>query len=144
MTDYLVLHCVVGSSPFCLLQGSLVCCRIFVDLSRYALSMLLERIGSLPFSPTGLTADVSRTLGLCDFILLPESILWLCSLCRTAVLSAMWSLSAAALAHESTYLRIRFFSFFCGWRSRQGFLLTCISYPESDVHFAVVDEEDLP
>ncbi|CAM9618212.1 unnamed protein product [Ectocarpus fasciculatus] len=25
-----------------------------------------------------------------------------------------------------------------------GFLLTCISYPESDVHFAVVDEEDLP
>ncbi|CAM9607341.1 unnamed protein product [Hapterophycus canaliculatus] len=29
-------------------------------------------------------------------------------------------------------------------QTEAGFLLTCISYPESDVHFAVVDEEDLP
>lgn len=29
-------------------------------------------------------------------------------------------------------------------QTEAGFLLTCVSYPLSDVHFAVVDEEDLP
>ncbi|CAM9523102.1 unnamed protein product [Pylaiella littoralis] len=29
-------------------------------------------------------------------------------------------------------------------QTEAGFLLTCVSYPQSDVHFAVVDEEDLP
>ena len=42
------------------------------------------------------------------------------------------------------HLLVNHFLLNCASDRWQGYMLTCVSYPKSDLHFTVIEEDDLP